>query len=139
AALGPPLEAAAAGRSGPQPPAAEERAAPEPVPPPPSPPPRPASPPAPAPAEPAAGAAAVRVPAGKLDTFLARSGELLVARRRVQARVEDVAGLRQAVSHWRAEWRGVERPLAELLREGDGVPALPRGVAQALRGVGERL
>ena len=57
------------------------------------------------------GAATVRVSAEKLDAFLARNGELLVARRRVQARVEELAALREFVGRWKAEWRTVEKEI----------------------------
>ena len=57
------------------------------------------------------GVATVRVSAEKLDAFLARNGELLVARRRVQARVEELAALREFVGRWKAEWRTVEKEI----------------------------
>jgi two-component system chemotaxis sensor kinase CheA len=97
-----------------------------------------------APAE-AAGAASVRVPAEKLDAFLARSGELLLARRRVQARAEELRTLRDLVSRWRADWQAAERALGKLFpTDGDGrgsaaVGRLPRRVAQALRRTGGNL
>jgi two-component system chemotaxis sensor kinase CheA len=83
----------------------------------------------------------VRVPAGKLDTFLARSGELLVARRRVEGRARDVTALRESLQRWHTEWRAVEKPLAELLREdGRTAPtAPPRSLTDALNHVGDRL
>jgi two-component system chemotaxis sensor kinase CheA len=90
-------------------------------------------------------AASVRVSAAKLDAFLVRSGELLVARRRVQARAAEVAALHDAVARWKADWRGVEKPLADLLGEdgeaapADGAAALPRRAARAVAGVGGRL
>ena len=40
----------------------------------------------------------VRVAADKLDTFLARNGELLVARRRVQSRIGDLLALHDFVA-----------------------------------------
>ena len=66
----------------------------------------------------AAGGNMVRVPAEKLDAFLARSGELLVARRRVRiARPTELAALREFVGRWKAEWRAVEKPLRQFLQE----------------------
>ncbi len=86
---------------------------------------RPPSPALPLPA-PAAGSAplgspggdgSVRVTAEKLDALLARSGELLVARRRVEGRGADLARLREFVARWQAEWRGAAKPLARLLHQ----------------------
>lgn len=51
----------------------------------------------------------VRVAAAKLDSLLAQSGELLVARRRVRARVDEVAALREQVTAWRSQWRELEK------------------------------
>ena len=70
----------------------------------------PASPPTPA-----ATDGFVRVPAVKLDALLARSGELLVARRRAGARQEDVGVLLEALEQTQAEWRRVQKPLRKLL------------------------
>jgi two-component system chemotaxis sensor kinase CheA len=67
--------------------------------------------------EPAPGPATVRVPAEKLDRLLAQSGELLVARRRVQARAEELTALQEAVGLWRQDWRAIEKGLAKLLHE----------------------
>ena len=70
------------------------------------------------------------------------SGELLVARRRVQSRFQDVAALRESVSRWRAEWQAVEKPLGKLLREEDAAGfarVLSRRAAQALGRVGNNL
>jgi two-component system chemotaxis sensor kinase CheA len=64
----------------------------------------------------------------KLDTLLARSGELLVARRRTVDRQEDATRLRAAIQRQRAEWRRIEKPLRRLLESshpGD------RGASQA--------
>jgi two-component system chemotaxis sensor kinase CheA len=85
------------------------------------------------------------VAAEKLDAFLARNGELLVARRRVESRVEDVTALRDFVGRWKAEWRGVEKPLAKFLRDSETAPhpeeggRLPRRAAEALGRVGASL
>ena len=66
------------------------------------------------------GAGTVRVAAEKLDMFLARNGELLVARRRIQSRGEELASLREQVGRWKADWKKVEKPLAEFLRANTG-------------------
>ncbi len=100
-----------------------------------------------------AQAATVRVAADKLDAFLARNGELLVARRRVQSRAEDLTALREQVAHWAAEWRGMEKALGKWLeRDGPGPhgstalrePAseglrVPRRVGAVLGQTGDRL
>ena len=77
--------------------------------------PPPASP-APAPAAPSPGGQPppgdegyVRVPVEKLDRLLASCGELLVARRRVAKRHEDVAGLLGTAHQAHTEWRRLER------------------------------
>jgi two-component system chemotaxis sensor kinase CheA len=148
-------------------PAAREPSPPAPAlsaPPPPSPTPTPASPPIPAivPSRPPASelhpdssgtAASVRVSAEKLDSFLARTGELLIARRRVEGRVADVVALRDLAVAWHTAWRPVEKLLAQLLPEeenGTGRALTPRQEAaltrlrarrpsQVLRGMGESL
>lgn len=70
------------------------------------------APAAPTPAR--AAPASVRVAAEKLDALLAQSGELLVARRRVQSRVDDIDELRQMVTECRNEWRATAKPLETL-------------------------
>ncbi len=103
--------------------------------------------------EPAAAAGSVRVPAEKLDTFLARIGELLVARKRVEYRVGQAAALGERVKAWRAEWGRVDRAITRLLAPeedspngrdaglggGTAVRSLPRRAAQVLRQAGEFL
>ena len=102
----------------------------------------------------------VRVAAEKLDMFLARNGELLVARRRIQSRGEELAALREQVGRWKADWKKVEKPLAEFLRANGGgkdakepdirsdsssipspaaFPKLPRRAGLALGRVGDNL
>src|SRR5436305_890822 len=81
------------------------------------------------------GTAFVRLSAEKLDALLTRSGELLVARRRVESRAEDLAALREFVGRWRADWRSAEKPLGKLLpRHGNGKEGgpLPRRAAETL-------
>ena len=94
-----------------------------------------------APARTSATAATVRVAADKLDTLLAQSGELLVARRRVEARSGDVAAVRENVADWRARWQRVEKPLRELLETGDGAAGrqtMSRQVTDLIRFAGDR-
>lgn len=87
----------------------------------------------------------VRVASEKLDSLLAQSGELLVARRRMELRVAGVEGLREWVTAWRAEWRRAEKPLLKFLggerAEGVSRPIvrLPRRVAAVLEETGGRL
>lgn len=67
--------------------------------------------------EPLVTSTTLRVTAEKLDTLLARSGEMLVARRRLQSRSEDLLTLRESLSRWKAEWRKIENPLEKCLKE----------------------
>ncbi len=60
---------------------------------------------------PATIASMVRVLPEKLDALLAQSGELLVARRRVRGRIDDLIQLRETLRGWRSEWRSIERLL----------------------------
>jgi two-component system, chemotaxis family, sensor kinase CheA len=81
------------------------------------------------------GAAFVRVPAEKLDAMLTRSGELLVARRRVESRIEELAALRD-------EWSSLIKPLKKFLpREGNGGPgaAPPARATRSLARFGDQL
>src|SRR5262249_42587680 len=84
-------------------------------------------------------AGTVRIPAEKLDALLAGSGELLVARRRVQARAEELAALRESVGRWKTEWRAVEKAVARIISTEErkplarnGTTLLPRRLAQTL-------
>jgi two-component system chemotaxis sensor kinase CheA len=82
------------------------------------------------------GAASVRVPAEKLDSLLARVGELHIAQRRVEARVSDLVGLQDFVAQWRTEWKRVEQFFARARRAvGDAHRAagLPRRAALVLQ------
>ena len=92
----------------------------------------------------------MRVSLQKLDTLLARSGELLVARRRAAGRLEDVASLRDALQRHRSEWRLLERPLRKLLKPPNGrrdrvrsgtpqSPPVPRRAIALFERVGENL
>jgi two-component system chemotaxis sensor kinase CheA len=97
----------------------------------------------------------VRVAAEKLDALLARDGELLVARRRVESRAEDVAALHEIVRELTEEWKTSERPLRKWLEKcrsvtGDSPPRgdggergpdgrVPRRVAALLSQTGPSL
>ena len=84
-------------------------------------------------------AATVRVSADKLDAFLARNGELLVARRRVESRVEELAALREFIGRWKAEWRVVEKELRGRGRRREARDESAAGGAAAARaGLGRR-
>lgn len=92
--------------------------------------------------EPAGGrAVSVRIAAEKLDAMLTQSGELLIARRRVVARVDDLEALRESLGRWRAEWAAVERSLGRLLRAAEvgAASALSPREARALGRVGDQL
>ena len=81
--------------------------------------------------------------------LLARNGELLVARRRVQARVEELTAVREFVARWKAEWRSVEKeivaagPASRATPEAHparlGSRGLPRRAARVLERVGDNL
>jgi two-component system chemotaxis sensor kinase CheA len=88
----------------------------------------------------------VRVPAEKLDTLLARIGELRVARRRVESRVADIKTLWEFVTRWKTEWQRVEKLFDRLSRPEDNGPAsndagrlLPQRAELVLRRTGESL
>ncbi|MDR3636364.1 MAG: hybrid sensor histidine kinase/response regulator [Isosphaeraceae bacterium] len=84
----------------------------------------------------------VRVPASKLDTLLSGNGELLVARRRVEACEAELAALREQVSRWDHDWRASTRPLGALLARGGQAElsrVLPQRTVQALTHIGARL
>jgi len=59
----------------------------------------------------ASPALTIRVPAEKLDSLLAQSGELLVARRRVEYRANDATQLSESMAALRKQWSELERPL----------------------------
>jgi two-component system, chemotaxis family, sensor kinase CheA len=67
------------------------------------------------PAAASGGQAFARVPAAKLDELLDRSGELLVARRRADARADDVVALQEFVKRWEADWPRMEKAPARTL------------------------
>jgi two-component system chemotaxis sensor kinase CheA len=89
--------------------------------------------------------ATIRVASEKLDSLLSQSGELLVARRRVEMRGVDAEDLRDWVTAWRAEWGGAEKPLLKFFageesdRPRDRTAELPRRIASVFEQTGERL
>jgi two-component system chemotaxis sensor kinase CheA len=96
--------------------------------------------------EPVGASPTVRIAADKLDDLLARSGELLVVRRRVQSRTDDLTELQNFVNRWKAEWRSAEKALgrtwAEAKRGAEapiGAAALSRRTARALGRVGDNV
>jgi len=94
------------------------------------------------PTEPAGSGNTVRVAAEKLDAFLARSGELLVARRRVESRTADLTALCELAGRWVAEWRGVEKALRKGLEHGSTMAngwRLPRRMTEVLGQTGDHL
>lgn len=82
-----------------------------------------------------AAVATLRVAAEKLDSLLAQSGELLVARRRIESRTQELDQLRSLVAVWRREWRAAELWLRQLFRAGaspeDVGARAPAGVRKA--------
>ena len=66
------------------------------------------------------GVGFVKIPAEKLDTMLTRSGELLVARRRIESQAGELEALRDLVERWADEWRGLTGPTVELIRRIEG-------------------
>jgi len=69
----------------------------------------------------------LRVAAEKFDTLLARMGELLVARRRLESRLGDLSTLQDHVQQWQTEWQRVEKVIQNT------EAGLPRHAAQVLR------
>ncbi|MEO8493552.1 MAG: Hpt domain-containing protein, partial [Planctomycetota bacterium] len=56
----------------------------------------------------------VRVASDKLDALLAQTGELLVARRRVEQHSKDINSLRQELVSCKANWQAIERPIRRI-------------------------
>jgi two-component system, chemotaxis family, sensor kinase CheA len=81
----------------------------------------------------------VRVAAEKLDAFLARDGELLVARRRIQSRLEEVTALREFGADWTAEWRAGEKALRQWLKKTSAASSAPTARPEAIRTLDARL
>lgn len=92
-------------------------------------------------------AASVRVAAEKLDQLLAQTGELLVARRRVESRLAEIHELRDWTTEWSAAWRMVEKPIRKLTEpshaesRSGAAPRqlLPRRAAAVLQQTGDRI
>ena len=89
----------------------------------------------------------IRVAADKLDSMMAQSGELLVARQRLEYRAGDAAALHEFVGLLRAEWRAMETPIRRSwagVKTSDSespiAPAqLPARAAAILQRTGDRL
>jgi two-component system chemotaxis sensor kinase CheA len=86
----------------------------------------------------------VRIPAAKLDALLAVSGELLVARQRLEPRTQELAALLQFFVRWREDWRKAVGPLRRALEvhgpaNGSARPVLHRKGTRALEQVAENL
>ncbi|HUE31114.1 MAG TPA: hybrid sensor histidine kinase/response regulator [Verrucomicrobiae bacterium] len=92
-----------------------------------------------APGDAAAGEGSVRVAAERLDALLAHTGELRVARRRVESRQADLVAVLELAGRCGAEWSSAERSARALVQAARGTPALPRRVAWALGRAGETL
>lgn len=63
----------------------------------------------------AAGPSTVRVAQDKLDSLLAQTGELLVARQRIDSHPEAIGELIEHVAEWKNEWSSVQRTLLRLV------------------------
>jgi two-component system, chemotaxis family, sensor kinase CheA len=61
-------------------------------------------------------AGSVRIAAEKLNELLARVGELLSTRRRIDARLSELNGLRDQVEIWKQQWLHAEKDLRRLVR-----------------------
>ena len=59
----------------------------------------------------------VRIPAAKLDSLLAQSGELSLSCHQVEARREALDELHELVRDWEAEWGGVEKTVTQLAKK----------------------
>lgn len=87
----------------------------------------------------------VRVAQEKLDLLLARSGELLVARQRMDTHPAEIEALLDAVSEWKQEWQSAQRTLVRLIEGAGPDPLVSRSsrYASRLAGIvetnGERL
>jgi two-component system, chemotaxis family, sensor kinase CheA len=87
----------------------------------------------------------VRVTQQKLDQLLARTGELLVVRQRIEAHPVEMESLLDSVSDWKQEWQSVQRTMIRLVENGGGDPLLARSgqmaaqMARTLEANGEQL
>jgi len=68
----------------------------------------------------------IRVAEEKLDSLLAQSGELLVARQRIEARPRDLDPLLEDLHTWRTEWRSIVGTLRQLVRHNGDDPLVRR-------------
>lgn len=67
----------------------------------------------------------VRVASEKLDMLIAQTGELLVARRRVEKRPEDIESLRSEMARRKAQWQALERPIRRVQQAPETKPYAP--------------
>jgi two-component system chemotaxis sensor kinase CheA len=70
-------------------------------------------------AEPLAGEALVRVLSSKLDALHAHSGELLIARRRIEARNQAALDLQELVKRLQGEWAVSAKAIRKLLNQNE--------------------
>ncbi len=62
----------------------------------------------------------VRVASDKLDALLAQTGELLVARRRVETRPDEVEAIRHEIAINKSLWRGIDKSMRRLTQPNSG-------------------
>ncbi len=55
-----------------------------------------------------------RITADKIDTLVAKAGDLLATRDRMDTRAEEVLGLQEEVAQWRTEWLQTRKTLSSL-------------------------
>jgi two-component system chemotaxis sensor kinase CheA len=90
-------------------------------------------------------ASTVRVSQEKLDQLLAWTGELLVARQRVESHPVAVESSLDSITEWKQEWQGVQRTLVRMIEDGGTDSLLARSsqyaarLIQTVEGTGERL
>lgn len=75
----------------------------------------------------------VRVAQEKLDLLLARSGELLVARQRMDTHPAEIEALLDAVSEWKQEWQSAQRTLVRMIEGASSDPLVARSTRYASR------
>lgn len=75
----------------------------------------------------------VRVAQEKLDALLAQSGELLVARQRVETHPTEIEALLEMIAGWKNDWQGVQRTLIRVVEEGGADTLISRSSHYATR------
>lgn len=98
------------------------------------------------PPEPSLAGGSMRVSAEKLDNLVARIGELLVARRRVESRAGDLESLLDFIDRWKTDWHRVEKTFDKALGDDSeqngretGLSGVSRRAALVLRQTGPNL